>query len=227
MCVQIEEKWMKRVKENKSSMKYHTLTKASRTSRACSMLRGVDTVSPLVIRVRLVRQFIRSLPSTWTHKHRERSFWNQFNQITQQKRLLLLWWALLMTIIMTLSMAILILFMWVCVLYHLQKCSNSCKVRAADNLAGIQVVIITCWRVKNVPMCRAIKCASYKEGSSVTTHFMDTNMLQIHNARCIYENNGKYYIQSTQHCRTDVHFDVKACHHSVLHIYIWYYGNKI
>lgn len=45
-----------------------TLTKASRTSRACSMLRGVETVSPLVMSVRLVRQFIRSLTSTLTHR---------------------------------------------------------------------------------------------------------------------------------------------------------------
>lgn len=42
-----------------------TLTKASRTSSACSLLSGVDTVSPRVMRVRLVRQFIRSGGFTW------------------------------------------------------------------------------------------------------------------------------------------------------------------
>lgn len=42
-----------------------TLTKASRTSSACSLLSGVDTVSPRVMRVRLVRQVIRSGGFTW------------------------------------------------------------------------------------------------------------------------------------------------------------------
>lgn len=42
-----------------------TLTKASRTSSACSLLSGVDTVSPRVMRVRLVRQPIRSGGFTW------------------------------------------------------------------------------------------------------------------------------------------------------------------
>lgn len=37
-----------------------TLTKASRTSRPCSTLRGVETLSPLVIRVRVVRHVITS-----------------------------------------------------------------------------------------------------------------------------------------------------------------------
>lgn len=45
-----------------------TFTNASRTSRACSILRGVDTVSPRVIIVRLVRQFIKSLKSTCGNK---------------------------------------------------------------------------------------------------------------------------------------------------------------
>ncbi len=45
-----------------------TFTKASRTSSACSMLRGVDTVSPRVIIVRLVKQFIRSFKSTYEHR---------------------------------------------------------------------------------------------------------------------------------------------------------------
>ena len=44
---------------------HSTLTKASRTSNACSLLSGVDTVSPRVMRVRLVRQFIRSGGFTW------------------------------------------------------------------------------------------------------------------------------------------------------------------
>lgn len=38
---------------------HSTLTKASLTSSACSLLSGVDTVSPRVMRVRLVRQLIR------------------------------------------------------------------------------------------------------------------------------------------------------------------------
>lgn len=46
-----------------------TFTKASLTSSACSMLRGVETVSPLVIMVRLVRQFITSWGSTWQRQH--------------------------------------------------------------------------------------------------------------------------------------------------------------
>lgn len=37
-----------------------TFTKASLTSSACSMLSGVETVSPLVMMVRLVRQFFTS-----------------------------------------------------------------------------------------------------------------------------------------------------------------------
>lgn len=49
-----------RGKENGQPLLSPTLTKASRTSRACSLLSGVDTVSPRVMRVRLVRQFIRS-----------------------------------------------------------------------------------------------------------------------------------------------------------------------
>lgn len=47
-----------------------TFTKASRTSRACSMLSGVETVSPRVMRVRLVRQFITSFISTCTTTQR-------------------------------------------------------------------------------------------------------------------------------------------------------------
>lgn len=42
-----------------------TLTKASLTSRACSTLRGVATLSPRVIRVRVVKQTITSLGSTY------------------------------------------------------------------------------------------------------------------------------------------------------------------
>lgn len=45
-----------------------TLTKASRTSSACSLLRGVDTVSPRVIRVRLVRQLIKSGGFTYSKR---------------------------------------------------------------------------------------------------------------------------------------------------------------
>lgn len=52
-----------------SDMQYvvcsRTLTKASRTSRAWSRLSGVETVSPLVIRVLLVRQLVRSWLFTW------------------------------------------------------------------------------------------------------------------------------------------------------------------
>lgn len=47
-----------------------TFTKASRTSSACSLLSGVDTVSPRVIRVRLVRQFIKFGGFTW-RDHRQ------------------------------------------------------------------------------------------------------------------------------------------------------------
>lgn len=52
--------------------KVQTLTKASRTSRPCSTLRGVATLSPRVIRVRVVKHTMTSLGSTWWSIGRKR-----------------------------------------------------------------------------------------------------------------------------------------------------------
>lgn len=60
-----------------------TFTKASRTSKACSMLRGVDTVSPRVMMVRLVRQFIKSLESTCLLKNKNLQQSKKKNQVNQ------------------------------------------------------------------------------------------------------------------------------------------------